>query len=184
MCVEETGIVGLDAQVLRYSHPGFPFDFTLPIILFCYLVLNLCLIYLPGSVADMLSPLRATSPLTPTSPSSSHLHSAPTALSRNLAPPPQLLLFYEYPPPVPNLELHSAAAEGNVGLVHYALTHGQPVNSVLHGVQPIHAAAAGGSISAVKMLIDRGADVNAPRLPRRYSNEKKKGVPSLGAAGE
>lgn len=88
------------------------------------------------------------------------------------------------PGPDPNLELHSAAASGNVGLVHYALTHGQPVNSVLHGVLPIHAACSGGSVSVVKMLIERGADVNAPRLPRRYSDGKKSNVPSIGAAGE
>lgn len=84
----------------------------------------------------------------------------------------------------PNLELHSAAASGNVGLVHYALTHGQPVNSVLHGVLPLHAACSGGSVPVVRMLIDRGADVNAPRLPRRYSEGKKTNTPSLGATGE
>lgn len=133
--------------------------------------------------ADMLSPLPLTPPLTPPSPYSSHLQLARTALYRTLSPPSPTG-YFDYVQAVPNLELHSAAAEGNVGLVHYALTHGQPVNSVLHGVQAIHAAAAGGSIAAVKMLIDRGADVNAPRLPRRYSNEKKKGAPSLGAAGE
>ena len=89
-----------------------------------------------------------------------------------------------YPPPVPNLELHSAAASGNVGLVHYALTHGQPVNSVLHGVLPLHAACSGGSLSVVRMLIEQGADVNAPRLPRRYSDGKKGTAPSVGTAGE
>ncbi|ORX40143.1 hypothetical protein BD324DRAFT_616516 [Kockovaella imperatae] len=83
----------------------------------------------------------------------------------------------------PNLELHSAAAAGNVGLVHYALTHGQPVNSVLHGVLPLHAACSGGSVSVVRMLIERGADVNAPRLPRRYSDGKRSNAPSVGAAG-
>ena len=85
---------------------------------------------------------------------------------------------------VPNLELHSAAASGNVGLVHYALTHGQPVNSVLHGVLPLHAACSGGNVSVVRMLIERGADVNAPRLPRRYSEGRKSTAPSVGAAGE
>ncbi|RXK41578.1 hypothetical protein M231_01077 [Tremella mesenterica] len=85
--------------------------------------------------------------------------------------------------PVPNLELHSAAASGNVGLVHYALTHGQPVNSVLHGVLPLHAACSGGSATVVRMLIERGADVNAPRLPRRYSDGKRSNVPSVGTAG-
>lgn len=86
--------------------------------------------------------------------------------------------------PVPNLELHSAAASGNVGLVHYALTHGQPVNSVLHGVLPLHAACSGGSVSVVRMLIERGADVNAPRLPRRYSDNKKSTAPSVGTSGK
>ena len=85
---------------------------------------------------------------------------------------------------VPNLELHSAAACGNVGLVHYALTHGQPVNSVLHGVLPLHAACSGGSVDVVKMLIERGANVNAPRLPRRYSDGRKSNAPSVGTAGE
>ncbi|KAK8858552.1 hypothetical protein IAR55_002781 [Kwoniella newhampshirensis] len=114
-----------------------------------------------------------------------------SALSPPLPPSPlyrahgRLLEFRElrYRPPVPNLELHSAAASGNVGLVHYALTHGQPVNSVLHGVLPLHAACSGGSVSVVRMLIERGADVNAPRLPRRYSDGKKGTAPSVGTAG-
>ncbi|KAI5890384.1 uncharacterized protein SCHCODRAFT_02509201, partial [Schizophyllum commune H4-8] len=62
-----------------------------------------------------------------------------------------------------------------MGLVEYALARGQPVNSVLDGVLPLHAACAGGSEPVVKLLIDHGADVNGPRpvsLPRRYSNEK------------
>jgi hypothetical protein len=84
---------------------------------------------------------------------------------------------------VPNLELHSAAACGNIGLVHYALTHGQPVNSVLHGVLPLHAACSGGNVDVVKMLIERGANVNAPRLPRRYSDGRKSNAPSVGTAG-
>lgn len=95
-----------------------------------------------------------------------------------------LLDHPDYIPPVPNLELHSAAASGNVGLVHYALTHGQPVNSVLHGVLPLHAACSGGSVPVVRMLLERGADVNAPRLPRRYSDGKKSNAPSVGTAGE
>ncbi|BEJ17627.1 hypothetical protein CspHIS471_0610280 [Cutaneotrichosporon sp. HIS471] len=85
----------------------------------------------------------------------------------------------------PNLELHSAAASGNLGLVHYALTHGQPVNSLLHGCLPLHAACSSGSVSVVRMLIDRGADVNAPRLPRRYSDNGKRGnnAPAVGTVG-
>ncbi|WVQ96703.1 hypothetical protein IAU59_003810 [Kwoniella sp. CBS 9459] len=104
----------------------------------------------------------------------------PTPLSLNPKSPKSA---GKYPPPVPNLELHSAAASGNVGLVQYALTHGQPVNSVLHGVLPLHAACSGGSVSVVRMLLECGADVNAPRLPRRYSDGKKGTAPSVGTAG-
>ncbi|KAL7415272.1 ankyrin repeat-containing domain protein, partial [Mrakia frigida] len=62
-----------------------------------------------------------------------------------------------------DLGLHAAAVTNNVGLAHYALTHGQPENSVLHGILPLHAASSGGSEAIVRMLIERGADVNAPR---------------------
>jgi hypothetical protein len=64
---------------------------------------------------------------------------------------------------VPQLGLHFAAATGNIGLVQYALSHGQPINSVLDGVLPLHAACSGGNDLVVKLLIDYGADVNAPR---------------------
>ncbi|KAJ7713759.1 hypothetical protein DFH07DRAFT_763238, partial [Mycena maculata] len=57
----------------------------------------------------------------------------------------------------------------------YALARGQPMNSVLDGVLPLHAAAAGGNEHVVKLLIERGADVNAPgTLLRRYSNDKNR----------
>jgi ankyrin repeat protein len=64
---------------------------------------------------------------------------------------------------VPHLGLHAAAATGNLGLVNYALSHGQPINSVLHGVLPLHAACSGGDELVVNLLIESGADVNAPR---------------------
>ncbi|KAF8160875.1 hypothetical protein B0H34DRAFT_795730 [Crassisporium funariophilum] len=85
----------------------------------------------------------------------------------------------------PSLGLHSAAATGNVGLVEYALDHGQPINSVLDGVLPLHAACAGGNVQVVKVLIDHGADVNAPRLPRKYSNDKNRdsSAPIVGTSG-
>lgn len=163
----------------------------------CVLFVSLTMLSLalPPLLPDLSSPILFPSPLPPRPPSPppvpilSVLHLARHHLFRLLPPPPPRPTSTDppswlYVPPVPNLELHSAAADGNVGLVHYALTHGQPINSVLHGVQPIHAAAAGGSVSAMRMLIERGADVNAPRLPRRYSNEKKRGAPALGAAGE
>ncbi|KAL5525095.1 hypothetical protein ACEPAF_8964 [Sanghuangporus sanghuang] len=84
----------------------------------------------------------------------------------------------------PQYDLHFAAASGNLGLVEFALSHGQPINSVLNGVLPLHAACAGGSEVVVKYLIDEGADVNAPRIPRRYSNEKHKSSGlAVGASG-
>ncbi|BGP42386.1 hypothetical protein JCM10450v2_006480 [Rhodotorula kratochvilovae] len=83
-----------------------------------------------------------------------------------------------------DLSLHSAAANGNLGLVQYALSHGQPVNSVLNGVLPLHAAASSGNETVVRMLIEAGADVNSPRLSRRYTREgsKPSGV-SVGSNG-
>ncbi|PCH43586.1 hypothetical protein WOLCODRAFT_138452 [Wolfiporia cocos MD-104 SS10] len=84
----------------------------------------------------------------------------------------------------PNLGLHSGAASGNVGLVKYALEHGQPINSVLDGVLPLHVACSGGNGLIVQLLIDMGADVNAPRLPRRYSSDKNRDSPIIvGASG-
>jgi len=50
-----------------------------------------------------------------------------------------------------------------IGLAKYALSAGQPVNSVLDGVLPIHAACAGGSDAVVRLLLSNGADVNAVR---------------------
>ncbi|KAF5351609.1 hypothetical protein D9756_007496 [Leucocoprinus leucothites] len=80
------------------------------------------------------------------------------------------------------LGLHSAASTGNVGLVEYALLHGQPVNSVVDGVLPLHAACAGGNTQVVKLLIEYGADVNAPRLPKRYSS-RDSSAPIIGTTG-
>ncbi|KAG8924992.1 hypothetical protein FRC00_004468, partial [Tulasnella sp. 408] len=87
----------------------------------------------------------------------------------------------------PNLRLHGAAAKGDIGqhytVACYALTHGQPANSVLDGILPLHAASSGGSELVVKLLIDFGADVNAPRLPRRYSDKKSEGGTIIGSSG-
>ncbi|KAG0208901.1 hypothetical protein BGX31_002248 [Mortierella sp. GBA43] len=77
------------------------------------------------------------------------------------------------PAPFQNLGLHSGAASGNLGLVKFALDNGQPIDSVLNGVYPIHAACcSNANIAVVMYLIERGADVNARRLPRKYSSEK------------
>ncbi|KAI6121345.1 hypothetical protein F5141DRAFT_1022511 [Pisolithus sp. B1] len=84
----------------------------------------------------------------------------------------------------PYLGLHSASASGDIGLVQYALSHGQPVNSVLDGVLPLHAACAGGNDLVVKLLIEHGADVNAARLPRRYSDRNRDtSAPIVGTSG-
>ncbi|EIW82558.1 hypothetical protein CONPUDRAFT_31714, partial [Coniophora puteana RWD-64-598 SS2] len=68
----------------------------------------------------------------------------------------------------------------------YALSHGQPVNSVLGGVLPLHAACAGGDELIVKLLIQHGADVNAARLPLRYSDRNNRDTssgPIVGTSG-
>ncbi|KAI1785873.1 hypothetical protein LXA43DRAFT_1035907 [Ganoderma leucocontextum] len=85
----------------------------------------------------------------------------------------------------PHLGLHSAASSGNLGLVTYALDHGQPVNSVVDGVLPLHVASSGGNDLIVRLLIERGADVNAPRLPRKYSSDKHRdtSAPIVGTSG-
>ncbi|OCH86374.1 hypothetical protein OBBRIDRAFT_761438 [Obba rivulosa] len=85
----------------------------------------------------------------------------------------------------PHLGLHSAAASGNLGLVKYALDHGQPINSVIDGVLPLHAACSGGNDLVVRLLIEKGADVNAPRLPRRYSSDRNRdnSAPIVGTSG-
>jgi hypothetical protein len=85
-------------------------------------------------------------------------------------PRPSSVLALIPTPPVANLGLHSAAASGDYGLVRYALTNGQPINSVLHGVLPIHVACSGGDEQVVNLLIDNGADVNAPRYV--FSSER------------
>ncbi|KIY71135.1 hypothetical protein CYLTODRAFT_441508 [Cylindrobasidium torrendii FP15055 ss-10] len=83
----------------------------------------------------------------------------------------------------PSFDLHAACATGNIGLVEYALGRGQPINGVIDGILPIHAAASGGSEAVVRLLLQHGASVNAPRLPRRYSNEKGKDATIVGASG-
>ncbi|KAI0259231.1 hypothetical protein BC834DRAFT_642050 [Gloeopeniophorella convolvens] len=84
----------------------------------------------------------------------------------------------------PHLGLHSAAATGNIGLAKYAISHGQPINSVIDGVLPLHAACSGGNDTVVRLLIDNGADVNAPRLPRRYSDKSRApSAPIIGTSG-
>ncbi|KAF8519906.1 hypothetical protein BU17DRAFT_47370, partial [Hysterangium stoloniferum] len=66
------------------------------------------------------------------------------------------------------LGLHQAAYSGNVGLVQYALSEGQPVDAVWDGISALHAAAAGGSEHVARLLIENGADVNSGRYVISY----------------
>ncbi|EJD51556.1 hypothetical protein AURDEDRAFT_22410, partial [Auricularia subglabra TFB-10046 SS5] len=65
----------------------------------------------------------------------------------------------------------------------YALTHGQPVNSVLDGVLPLHAACSSGIEAVVKLLLEYGADPNAARLPRKRTTDKNKSHTIIGTTG-
>ncbi|EIM21895.1 ankyrin, partial [Wallemia mellicola CBS 633.66] len=72
-----------------------------------------------------------------------------------------------------NLNLHQAAFTNDVGSAAFALRNGQPQNSVYKGTLPIHAASLAGSRDVLRMLIDAGADVNAPRLPKHVGAPKE-----------
>ncbi|GAA5993532.1 hypothetical protein JCM10908_000636 [Rhodotorula pacifica] len=127
-------------------------------------------LYSRPSQSDPRPPRRSSSfasSLSSSSRGGSTTTSNATALSRQAA---RLGIVTAYK----DLNLHSAAAKGNIGLVQYALANGQPVNSVLDGVLPIHAAASSGSETVVRMLVEAGADVNSPRLSRRFTREGTK----------
>lgn len=79
------------------------------------------------------------------------------------------LISLPFKSPSINFGLHSGAASGNLGLVKFALDNGQAIDSCVKGLLPIHAACAYGHVQVVKYLLERGADVNARRRPRRYS---------------
>ncbi|KAG0023076.1 hypothetical protein BGZ80_010456 [Entomortierella chlamydospora] len=86
--------------------------------------------------------------------------------------------------PFQNLGLHSGAASGNLGLVKFALDNGQPIDSVVNGVLPIHAACcSNANIAVVLFLIEHGSDVNARRQPRKYGGERAVGSQAVGTTG-
>ncbi|KAF9361285.1 hypothetical protein BGX26_004470 [Mortierella sp. AD094] len=70
------------------------------------------------------------------------------------------------------------------GLVKFALDNGQPIDSVVSGVLPIHAACcSNANIAVVLFLIEHGADVNARRHPRKYGGERAVGSQAVGTTG-
>ncbi|KAG0078481.1 hypothetical protein BGZ90_005123 [Linnemannia elongata] len=69
-------------------------------------------------------------------------------------------------------------------LVKFALDNGQPIDSVINGVLPIHAACcSNGNVAVVLFLIERGADVNSRRYPRKYSGDRLVGAQTVGTTG-
>ncbi|KAJ3478545.1 hypothetical protein NLG97_g8552 [Lecanicillium saksenae] len=76
--------------------------------------------------------------------------------------------------------LHDAANLGLLDLINYVLDTGDiDINSqgyqrkagtYKHGATPLYMAAAAGRTEAVRLLLDRGADPNAPRRPDRVCN--------------
>ncbi|KAF9946865.1 hypothetical protein BGZ72_011065 [Mortierella alpina] len=114
--------------------------------------------------------------------STGSFHPSVHASSAAASPTPKPATPTKKPVPFQNLGLHSGSASGNLGLVKFALDNGQPIDSVLNGVYAIHAACcSNANVAVVLFLIERGADVNARRLPRKYSNEK--GVQTVGTTG-
>ncbi|KAH7047077.1 ankyrin repeat-containing domain protein, partial [Linnemannia elongata] len=66
----------------------------------------------------------------------------------------------------------------------FALDNGQPIDSVINGVLPIHAACcSNGNVAVVLFLIERGADVNSRRYPRKYSGDRLVGAQTVGTTG-
>lgn len=95
-------------------------------------------------------------------------------------------VVFEYP----DFGLHSAAEHDNIGLVKYALNHGQPVNGARDGLLPLHLACSGGALQAARLLLETGADPNAERLPPprpsrslKPSSHKEKDLPAGSAPG-
>ncbi|KAF9922167.1 hypothetical protein FBU30_007770 [Linnemannia zychae] len=71
-----------------------------------------------------------------------------------------------------------------VDVFKFALDNGQPIDSVINGVLPIHAACcSNGNVAVVLFLIERGADVNSRRYPRKYSGDRVVGAQTVGTTG-
>ena len=84
----------------------------------------------------------------------------------------------------PYLNIHSASYSGNFGLVSYAISSGVSPSAVLDGITPLHAACASqannNNEAVVNLLIELGADVNAPRGGSRRSSAEGGKTPRVG----
>ncbi|KAF9964283.1 hypothetical protein BGZ70_006685 [Mortierella alpina] len=135
----------------------------------------------PSAIHSLPSSTTTTQPAVH-SLSTGSFHPGLHASSSAASPTPKPATPTKKPVPFQNLGLHSGSASGNLGLVKFALDNGQPIDSVLNGVYAIHAACcSNANVAVVLFLLERGADVNARRLPRKYSNEK--GVQTVGTTG-
>ncbi|MGQ0567816.1 MAG: ankyrin repeat domain-containing protein [Gemmobacter sp.] len=61
--------------------------------------------------------------------------------------------------------IHDAAKEGDVAGITSALDAGANVDEIYKGATPLHLAVRGGHLEAAKLLVERGADVNAAPTP-------------------
>jgi len=83
-----------------------------------------------------------------------------------------------------DLHMHSAVISGNIGMIRFALDHGQSIHSAVNGLQAIHVAAGFGQLAIIKYLVSRGANVNCRRgstMPdgTEINNDKIKGPTPL-----
>ncbi|KAI8384160.1 hypothetical protein BD560DRAFT_346125 [Blakeslea trispora] len=75
------------------------------------------------------------------------------------------------------ISLHWACITGNVGLVKFALDHGVPVDSTINGFVPLQLSCiSDNNIAVTQYLIDRGADVNIQKWPKKHSADKTQAV--------
>ena len=66
------------------------------------------------------------------------------------------------PPKAPDISIHDAAFEGNIGAVKQHIAAGADVNAKTEdGWTPLHGAAVSGKNEIVELLIAEGADINA-----------------------
>ena len=67
--------------------------------------------------------------------------------------------------------LHLAAAHGDTLTVNTLLSQGQDVNAVEHGITALHRAVWEGQAEVVRLLVQRGADINPKKVVGEMGNE-------------